>query len=315
MPQLSEYFRCLKDIDGPLISEGTLESVKKKLTDGIREILPEVPVWLIDVGNLQKRCGELKKTAQAEYPESTFLALDNLYFPGNKTKLQVTRILDWDTRNLPAPVRSPGARPGFLPPKEQSRVLAEQGVKKVIIGDAGIFDGGTLKFIKSVLNDNGIQIEAFVGAICGANASGITAGMDIDLYTAIELAAGPYEWIESRDFFDGIVPGGGIVVGKKSKINPEILKPYYKNGKPICVPYNRGFPGWSSIPAEKFEIFQSLCQGLRETVRVELAENLSRDIQPNDLTVISQAYLGQIRGEIPVNLNGLISPAPISWND
>lgn len=278
--------------------------------------MPEVPIWLIDAGKLQKRCGELKKSVQAVFPESTFLALDNLYFPGNETKLQVTRILDWDTRNLPAPVRSPGARPGFLPPKEQSRVLAEQGVKKVIIGDAGIFDGGTLKFINAVLSANGIQIEAFIGAICGPGASGITDSMNIDLYAAIELSSGLYEWIESRDFFDGVAPGGGIVVGKKSKINPEILKPYYKNGKPICVPYNRGFPGWSSIPVEKFEIFQSLCQELRETVRVELAaENLNRDIRPNDLTVISQAYLGQIRGEIPVSLNGLMSPAPISWND
>lgn len=290
-----------------------MELVKERLTDGIKEILPEVPVWVIDVGKLQKRCGELKKTAQAEYPESTFLALDNLYFPGNETKLQVTRILDWDTKDSPAPVRSPGARPGFLPPKEQATALADKGIKKIIIGDAGIFDGGTLKFIKSVLNDSGIQIEAFVGAICGANASGITAGMNIDLYTAIELAAGPYEWIESRDFFDGIVPGGGIVAGKKSKIDPDILKPFYKNGKPICIPYNRGFPGWSSIPAEKFEEFQSLCQGLRETVRVELGENLGRDIRPNDLTVISQAYFGQIRGEIPVSITGTMSPTPINW--
>lgn len=290
-----------------------MELVKERLTDGIKEILPEVPIWVIDVGKLQKRCGELKKTAQAEYPESTFLALDNLYFPGNETKLQVTRILDWDTKDSPTPVRSPGARPGFLPPKEQATALADKGIKKIIIGDAGIFDGGTLKFIKSVLNDSGIQIEAFVGAICGANASGITAGMNIDLYTAIELAAGPYEWIESRDFFDGIVPGGGIVAGKKSKIDPEILKPFYKNGKPICVPYNRGFPGWSSIPAEKFEEFQGLCQGLRETVRVELGENLGRDIRPNDLTVISQAYLGQIRGEIPVSITGTMSPTPINW--
>lgn len=290
-----------------------MELVKERLTDGIKEILPEVPVWVIDAGKLQKRCGELKKTAQAEYPESTFLALDNLYFPGNETKLQVTRILDWDTKDSPAPVRSPGARPGFLPPKEQATALADKGIKKIIIGDAGIFDGGTLKFIKSVLNDSGIQIEAFVGAICGANASGITAGMNIDLYTAIELAAGPYEWIESRDFFDGIVPGGGIVAGKKSKIDPDILKPFYKNGKPICVPYNRGFPGWSSIPAEKFEEFQSLCQGLRETVRVELGENLGRDIRPNDLTVISQAYFGQIRGEIPVSITGTMSPTPINW--
>ena len=290
-----------------------MELVKERLTDGIKEILPEVPVWVIDAGKLQKRCGELKKTAQAEYPESTFLALDNLYFPGNETKLQVTRILDWDTKNSPAPVRSPGARPGFLPPKEQATALADKEIKKVIIGDAGIFDGGTLKFIKSVLNNSGIQIEAFVGAICGANASGITAGMNIDLYTAIELAAGPYEWIESRDFFDGIVPGGGIVAGKKSKIDPEILKPFYKNGKPICIPYNRGFPGWSSIPAEKFEEFQSLCQGLRETIRVELGENLGRDIRPNDLTVISQAYFGQIRGEIPVSITGTMSPTPINW--
>lgn len=290
-----------------------MELVKERLTDGIKEILPEVPVWVIDAGKLQKRCGELKKTAQAEYPESTFLALDNLYFPGNETKLQVTRILDWDTKNSPAPVRSPGARPGFLPPKEQATALADKGIKKIIIGDAGIFDGGTLKFIKSVLNDSGIQIEAFVGAICGANASGITAGMNIDLYTAIELAAGPYEWIESRDFFDGIVPGGGIVVGKKSKINPEILKPYYKNGNPICIPYNRGFPGWSSIPTEKFEEFQAFCQNLRETVRVELGKNLGRDIQPNDLTIISQAFLGQVRGEIPVSITGTMSPTPISW--
>ena len=284
-----------------------------KLTEGIKEILPEVPVWLIDAGKLQKRCGELKKSAQAEYPESTFLALDNLYFPGNEAKLQVTRILDWDTRNLPAPVRFPGARPGFLPPTEQAAALAKNGVNKVIIGDAGIFDGGTLKFIKSILNDNGIQIEAFVGAICGANASGITAGMNIDLFTAIELTAGPYEWIESRDFFDGIVPGGGIVVGKKSKIDPDVLKPYYKNGKPICIPYNRGFPGWSSIPEEKFEEFKNLCQGLRETIRIELGESLNKNIQPDDLATISQAYFGQVRGEIPVSINGFISPTPINW--
>lgn len=292
-----------------------LDSIKEKLSDGIQKILPETPVWLIDANKLQERCGELKKSSQKKYPESTFLALDNLYFPGNETKLQVTRILDWDTKDSPAPVRSPGARPGFLPPKVQSKILADQGIRKVIIGDAGIFDGGTLKFINSVLGANGIKIEAFVGAICGPSASEITDGMNIDLYAAIKLTSGLYEWIESRDFFDGIVPGGGIVVGKKSKIDPEILKPFYKNGKPICVPYNRGFPGWSSIPAEKFEEFQSLCQGLRETIRVELGENLGRDIRPNDLTVISQAYLGQIRGEIPVNLNGLMSPTPISWND
>lgn len=263
---------------------------------------------------MRERCGALKKSAQAAYPESTFLSLDNLYFPNSKNKLQVTRILDWDTKNSPVPVRSPGARPGFLPPKEQSKILADQGIKKIIIGDAGIFDGGTLKFIESILNSNGIKIEAFVGAICGPSASEITAAMNIDLYTAIELKSGLYEWIESRDFFDGIVPGGGIVVGKKSKIDPETLKPYYKNGKPICIPYNRGFPGWSSIPKEKFEEFQTLCQGLRETIRVELGENLGRDIQPNDLTIISQAYLGQVRGEIPVSITGTISPTPISWN-
>ena len=285
-----------------------------KLTNGINEILPEVPVWLIDVDKLQNRCGELKKVAVEKYPVSAFLSLDNLYFPGNEYKLQVTRILDWDTKDLPAPVRSPGARPGFLPPKEQAAALAKQGVNKVIIGDAGIFDGGTLKFIKSILNANGIQIEAFVGAICGANASGITSGLYIDLFPAIELIAGPYEWIESRDFFDGIVPGGGIVVGKKSKIDPQVLKPYYKNGKPTCIPYNRGFPGWSSIPEEKFEEFKNLCQGLRETIRIELGESLGRDIQPDDLAKISQAYFGQVRGEIPVSINGSISPTTISWD-
>lgn len=263
---------------------------------------------------MQRRGGELKKLAQAAYPESTFLSLDNLYFPGSKNKLQVTRILDWDTRNLPSPVRSPGARPGFLPPKEQSKTLAGQGIKKVVIGDAGIFDGGTLKFINSVLGANGIQIEAFVGAICGPGASGITDSMNLDLYAAIQLSSGLYEWIESRDFFDGIVPGGGIVVGKKSKIDPETLKPYYKNGKPICIPYNRGFPGWSSIPTEKFEEFQSLCQDLRKTVRIELGENLGKDIQPEDLVRISQAYLGQVRGEIPSSITGTMSPIPISWN-
>ncbi|GEM_PF-6711770 len=313
MPQLLEYYRGLKNINGPIIAEETLKTVKTKLSDGIKEILPEVPVWLIEVGKLQKRCGELKESAKSAYPESTFLALDNLYFPGNENKLQVTRILDWDTKDLPAPVRSPGARPGFLPPKKQAAALADKGIKKVIIGDAGIFDGGTLKFVKSILNDSGIQIEAFVGAICGANASGITANMSIDLYTAIQLITGPYEWIEARDFFDGIVPGGGIVVGKKSKIDPEILKPYLKNGNPICVPYNRGFPGWSSIPTEKFEEFQNLCQGLRETIRIELGENLSKDIQPDDLVRISQAYFGQVRGEIPVSLDGSIFPTPISW--
>lgn len=272
-----------------------------------------MPIWLIESGKLQTRCGELQKLAGSTYPESTFLAIDSLYFPSNETKLQVTRILDWETRNLPAPVRSPGARPGFLPPKEQAAALANRGVKRAIIGDAGIFDGGTLKFIKTILADQNIRVDAFVGAICGLNAAGVAAELGIDLYAAIQLKTGLYEWIEARDFFDGIVPGSGIVIGRKSKIDPNILKPYFKNGNPVCVPYNRGFPGWSSIPEEKFNEFQTLCDNLRMTIQEGLEQSLKREVTPIDLVRISQAYLGQVRGEIPVSLDNSLSPTPISW--
>lgn len=314
LPQLLEYYRCLQGSDGILIAGEKLETVKNKLVNGIENILPNVPIWLIESDALQKRCDELRILAELAYPNSTFLTIDSLYFPNNKIKLQVTRILDWESRNSPSPVRSPGARPGFLPPEEQAKILASKEIKNVIIGDAGIFDGGTLKFIKSVLGKQNIQIDAFVGAICGKNAPNITNDLNIDLYPAVQLRTELYEWIEARDFFDGIVPGGGIVVGKRSKVEPNMLKPLLWGGYPLCIPYNRGFPDWSSIPSEKFGEFQELCSGLRMEIRKELEQSLDMQIKPSDLVRISQAYLGQVRGEIPVNLNGSVFPTPISWD-
>lgn len=133
----------------------------------------------------------------------------------------------------------------------------------------------------------------------------------VELFAALTLETGLYEWIEARDFFDGLVPGGGIVVGKRSRINPNIMKPLFSRDGFMTVPYSRGVPSWSSVPEEKMPEFRSLCADLRRTLQQIIRDTSGKNMTFQDLVLRARSSNYTERGELPINLDGSF----VDWNE
>lgn len=139
--------------------------MKQLLVQGLSDLVPEALIWVVESTELKDRVRELVEEARLRFPQALLVSMDPVYVPEAEARIETTRLLDWDTRFEKKPMRILGARPGNLPIALQAQSLSQSGVKRVILADVGVFDGGTFNYVKEELESSGVSVDAFVGAI------------------------------------------------------------------------------------------------------------------------------------------------------
>lgn len=158
------------------VSTESLEPLKQLLIQGLSALVLDAPIWVVESTELRVIGRQLVEEAKRQFPQALFVSMDQVYFPDVDARLEVTRLLDWDTRLKEKPVRALGARPGNSPLARQIQNLSQNAAKQVVLTDAGVFDGGTFNRVKTEFEANDMTVDAFIGAIASPIAPSLHAG-------------------------------------------------------------------------------------------------------------------------------------------
>lgn len=196
-----------------------IKSLEDRFLFDFWQYVPEnIDKTAIDVSCVSKRLESM--TGRNGYP---VVSLDRVYLTNADKYLEVTRMTNPKTGEIII-----AERPGSKPLKEQIECLKKY--EKIVLADAGAFEGGTLIEICDMLESQEIEIEEiYLGFSSNEANKRINNRRKLTALNLFDF----YEWVELRD----LVGIDGRNVGMS-------------NGIREYMPYSEALPKWASIPKE-----------------------------------------------------------------
>ena len=191
-------------------------------------IIKAIDKVAIDASSVSKQLESL--VCRNKYP---VISLDRVYLTNADVYLEVTRITNPKTGEVRI-----AERPGSKPLQKQINNLKKY--KRIVLADAGAFEGRTLLEICGALEGEYIKIqEIYLGFSSNETNRKINKSRKLTTLNLFDL----YEWIELRDFFGIDGRNVGILYGTRQFI------PYWEN-----------LSKWASIPKESEHDVTELCK-------------------------------------------------------
>ena len=173
------------------------------------------------------------------------VSLDRVYITNANAYLEVTRVTDPVTGQTRV-----SSRPANKPLEEQIKSLRKY--KKIILTDAGAFDGETLIEVCNQIERFGITIEEIYLGFSSTKANRkINNNRKLTVLNLYHF----YEWIELRDLIG--IDGRAVETSEKER---------------TFIPYKENLIDWASIPQESESAVSKLCEQYQLKLETMLTE-------------------------------------------